>query len=463
MKADIDTYSEFEKRRILSVIGDGRDLMEIASAKIYTSSKEGASWLYSDLEGFFCYLIDYNQKVQLLVLYDFTTYEKLFQFELYLDFPKYYSILSTDFHCFETDSGFIGLKFLNSSEAEVFSNRINKYDSMNQSFKKSLNNRRRDKYKIGRENVILLKEKFKEDEPYLDINNYANESDEQIFEDGIEINKPSYYHFLNSITYDPYKRVFRLYDVSPDLKNLFNFCGLKKSDFKNESLALYTFKHLALCYDALETKKKEKRKLLKNDLNGTQFNSILEEDIEEIDLILKKSLSAFEEEKIKETAKFKSMKSSFIPSVPKLPALPKIIPINKTDLDANLNINNQIDTRSATFSNNFDTDLSKIKLKPVNSVLIQTPDDKSENKRDNSSYISSGTNNSILDEIRKGVQLKKINLVPKEEEKRPLKINKDDRGFLQTALQKAIQQRREELTKNDISDDESNSESDWSD
>jgi hypothetical protein len=455
-KADTDTFTEFEKRRILSVLSDSRDLMEIASAKIYTNSKEGLSWLYSDIEGFLCYLIDYQEKVQLLILYDFITYEKLFQFELYSEFPNYYSKLTNDFHCFETDNGFVGLKFLNQAEADAFSNRVEKFDSMNQLFKKFLQ-RRKNKYMIGSHNVTIIKEKFIKDNPSLDKNDSC-EVDQNILLEGIEINKPSYYHFLDCITYDSYRRIFRVQDVSPDLKKLFKLSGLKKSDFKNESLALNIFKHLALCYDALQAKKKDKRKLLKNDLNKNQFKSIFEEDLEDIHPLLKKSLSMLEEEKIKET-KYRTMKSGLIPVVPKLPAIFKNVENKLKDINVtNVEMNTKSRALSVTKNSN---QHSTEKNKPDYSTPNKQ-EEKHDIKTENcASFMSSETSNSFFEEIRKGVELKKINVAPKEEEKRPLKIHKDDHGFLQSALQKAIQQRREELL-NEASDEESDSDS-WSD
>jgi len=458
MVENVDTFSEFEKRRILSVLGENKDLMEIAAAKIFTSSKEGSSWLYSDLEGFLCYLIDHQEKVQLIVLYDFNTYEKLFQFELYCDFQKYYFPLSADFHCFETNNGFVGLKFQNQQEAKTFNYRILKVDSMNQLFKKSLN-RRRDKYKKGKENVLLLKENFlKNESNYEDIDDLDN----KIFEDGMEINKPSYYQLLNSISYDKDKRVFRIDDLSPDLKILFKLSGLKKSDFKYEFQALNILKHLALCWDALQMKKKDKRKLLRNDHNKDHFKSFFEDDIHAIDHIVKKRLSLFDQDNSRENIKFRTMKSGFIPQVPKLPSLPIFDLKNKTDEKIE-NIGNNIETRSVTIvSNKINSDINNIILKPINSYLNNSAE-KSETKTDSFSTSSEGPRNSFLEEITKGVQLKKINQAPNEEDKRPLKINKDDRGFLQSALQKAIQQRRDELTKNDVSEEDSGSDSDWSD
>ena len=75
----------------------------------------------------------------------------------------------------------------------------------------------------------------------------------------------------------------------------------------------------------------------------------------------------------------------------------------------------------------------------------------------NKSIASSG---SFIEEMRKGIQVKKITEF-KPEEKRPVKINKEDKSYLQSALSKAILQRREELTKNDVNESE-DEDSDWS-
>ena len=61
----------------------------------------------------------------------------------------------------------------------------------------------------------------------------------------------------------------------------------------------------------------------------------------------------------------------------------------------------------------------------------------------------------MKEEIEKGVKLKKIEL----EEKKP-KITKNECNLLQNVLAKAIDQRKHDLTKNDV---ESGSDSDWSD
>jgi hypothetical protein len=73
---------------------------------------------------------------------------------------------------------------------------------------------------------------------------------------------------------------------------------------------------------------------------------------------------------------------------------------------------------------------------------------------------TSSFSNPLLAEIRKGVALKKISQPAKEEEKRPMKINKVEGNFLQITLQQAIKNRREQITKNDVASD--SEDSDWS-
>lgn len=453
-----DSYNEFEKRRILAILGDNRDLMEIASAKLYTTGKEGSTWLYSDLEGFLCHIIDYTDKSQLLILFDFNTFEKLYQFEVYQDFPKYYTVLSEDFHCFETKNGFFGLKFAEKSEAANFNTKVKKLDTkaVTQLFKKANLNRRKDKYKKGKEFVQKIKKKF------LSQGLVSNVNCDEI-DDAIEIRAPRYYEILNHITYDKEKKLFKVNKMNTEMKNLFKIVGVKKSDFKNESLALTIFRNIAVCYDQLQLKKMEKtQKLLKLESNKVYLKSYDEDTFFE-----RKSFTNYEEEKMKlktmnSFVSYNSFNSysppsknnigtspSQIPSVPKIPIVPAVPKLpqairNNPQLLASrnscmVNPSNELE----------EIDLSKIKLTKI------TPTDTPKES------LTSSSNGSFLDEIRKGVQLKKINF-NKEKEKRPVKINKEEKNFLQSALAMAIQQRREELTKHDV-DDNSDIESDWSD
>jgi hypothetical protein len=69
----------------------------------------------------------------------------------------------------------------------------------------------------------------------------------------------------------------------------------------------------------------------------------------------------------------------------------------------------------------------------------------------------------MLEEIRKGVQLKKVEKKDFQQEKKPpaKAITKDESNFLKNSLSEAIKQRRMELTRNDVESDKSDD--DWSD
>ena len=86
--------------------------------------KKEKNWLYSDVEGFCCLIIDYEIKTIYINIYDPTSFEKSFQFELYNNFLKYFEELAPDFGSFIIDSGFIGTRFENEEDATTFESAI---------------------------------------------------------------------------------------------------------------------------------------------------------------------------------------------------------------------------------------------------------------------------------------------------------------------------------------------------
>jgi hypothetical protein len=432
-----ETYSEFERRRILSILGDTKFLLEMVSAKLYTSGKDGSSWLYSDIEGFLCYVIDFAEKCILFIIFDFFTLEKIFQFELYDDFCTYYTVLWKNFHCFETNNGFIGLKFSDFIESSNFILRVKKLDknAIAQLFKKPLINRRKDIYKKGIEYITEIKQNL------LNTKLFSVKSNISDMDDGIEIRKPCYYEIVNNISYDPKNKGFALNNMSQDIKNLFKMVGVKKKDFKNEALALSIFKNIVMIYDTLKKEKMEKtQKLLKRN------TKVYADKLEIVPV------------KIAEPIVPTTSNIPKVPMIPKspIPAVPKMPPLKNTGGVQKINV--QENSKDL----NHITDLNKLEIKPA--LLESMNSGTSASTTGNSNARESDCSNltsSFLDEITRGVQLKKI-LPNKEEEKRPNKINKEDKNFLQNALEIAIKQRREELTKNDV-DEDGKSDSDWSD
>lgn len=111
-------------RRINSFLGNNRELIKIASVKLFTSNYQAIHWLDTELEGFLVFVVDRHYKSKFFVLYDYHTYEKLFEMELYIDFNKYYTELEENFHCFELGKGFIAFKFLDVNGGAEFKNTI---------------------------------------------------------------------------------------------------------------------------------------------------------------------------------------------------------------------------------------------------------------------------------------------------------------------------------------------------
>lgn len=113
--------------KILSILPPNVELAAKANAKLFTSNVEGKLWLYSDLEGILCFLLDYQNKCTKLALFDVYSFEKLFEYELYKDFSKFFTNLSSDFRCFEADAGFVGIQFDTDSEASIFDVAVKKF------------------------------------------------------------------------------------------------------------------------------------------------------------------------------------------------------------------------------------------------------------------------------------------------------------------------------------------------
>ena len=108
----IDKGKELSKKKILSILPSHQELQgDIYNAKLYSCDKEGKNWLYSDVEGFLGFIIDYQNKTKYLIIYDNQSFEKLFQYELYNEFLKTYEELAPEFRSFEIDSGFMGFQF----------------------------------------------------------------------------------------------------------------------------------------------------------------------------------------------------------------------------------------------------------------------------------------------------------------------------------------------------------------
>lgn len=265
-----DCNYKIVRNKILVIIGSNRELINISFAKIYTTGLESNSWLYSDLQGYLCFILDHSAKCRFFILFDSVSYEKLFQFELYSNFEKSWQELASDFFCFEFSNGFIGFKFRSIDEAK--SN-----DLCVKKFNESLCQMLHDSYASIKNNMIkgnklislyysILKEKFCPEK---------SKYDENYIEEGLEICKPKYFDLINNFSYDTEKKEFVIGNIPEHLKKTFKNVGVKKKHFKNRQLALNIFRNLIESTDESNslnnTKNLSKRltKITKLDMNKT--------------------------------------------------------------------------------------------------------------------------------------------------------------------------------------------------
>ena len=343
----MNTYTETERRRLLAIIGLENELQALTCAQIYTAGKDADFWLYSDIEGFLCYIFHMEDKTRYLCLYDTETYELLFKFELYKDFEKYYYNITENFHCFEVNNGFIGLRFYDVSEANFFSVIIKKFnDDISQAIL-SINTI---KNKVSSKKINELQQIFKKK-----VNNdifCKQELREHKVEETIEIVNPKHFELLNNIIFDREKQKFVIGQISNDLKKIFNKIGVKKSDFNDKELALKIVKNFIQSYDMCQKGKVMGTIVKKKEKYGMTFKRIVEkttsnskdycEDKGILKLIYLDKLASSSLNK--HTLNSKNLVpnvpdipiNSKIPSVPKIPTVPSVPSVPNVPVQVNV-------------------------------------------------------------------------------------------------------------------------------
>ena len=221
-EVQVNKARDLAKKKILSILTPNLEMYgDIFNVKLYSCDRDGKNWLYSDVEGFFCVIIDYQVKTFYITIFDSSTFQKLFQFELYNNFTKFFEELAPDFRSFEIDSGFMGVKFETEEDAVNFESMIKRLSGLkNDLFTKS--NKKEDNVKQNQERAKLfcskLKEKFKSEDKY----------DEKYAEDGTTIFKHNNFKILANISYDMDAKQFKFGKISEELKEMFISFGIKK-------------------------------------------------------------------------------------------------------------------------------------------------------------------------------------------------------------------------------------------
>jgi len=272
---------ELIRKKILTILGYDKQLISMAQAKLFTSTKETENsqeniicnndeWLYSDLEGYLCYVLDFNKKCRYFRLYENTTFQVLFHMDIYQNFSNFYTQVEPLFHCFEINNIFIGFQFSELNSANNFQLMIKKLndqivqmmlDSENMKVKESRKERKKKFY----ENCEILKKNFGAENKYS--RDYC--------EDCTEIKKPIFYELLNFMSYNRETKEFEVGNVPKEFRNLFKNMGIKKHMLKKADTTLNFFKYFIESLDVIETVNKRKISCLSYDDE--------EEDLDKID------------------------------------------------------------------------------------------------------------------------------------------------------------------------------------
>ena len=231
---EIDKARDLAKKKILAILPPNLEMYgEIYNVKLYSCDKEGKNWLYSDVEGFCCIIIDYQVKSIYINIFDPTSFEKSFQFELYNSFLKYFEELAPDFRSFVIDSGFMGIRFENEEDATTFESVIKrltglKGDLFSKPRKKDDNAKQNEER--ARQYCTKLKEIFGAEDKY----------DENYAEDGTTILKHNNFKILANISYDKETKQFKFGKISEELKEMFLSFGIKKKELERDTDFAFT-------------------------------------------------------------------------------------------------------------------------------------------------------------------------------------------------------------------------------
>ena len=219
-----------EKYKILAILPNNQELQgDISTVKIYSSDVDGIDWLYSGLEGFLALVVDYSIKTKYICLYDPTNYQKVFQYELYKGFEKFFEPLAPDFRSFEIETGFIGLQFEKIEEAMNFEMTLKKISSMKNLFSKAVLKEDQKELKNKKELAMNYAKKLKEN-----LGEKDSKYDENYAEDGTQICKHKNFKVLNNISYDKKLKKFKFGKISDELKEMFVSFGIKKKDLESD-------------------------------------------------------------------------------------------------------------------------------------------------------------------------------------------------------------------------------------
>lgn len=210
-------------------IGEKATLRDQAIVKLYTCDFDGR-WIYSNLCGILTLSIDRSMGGALFFrMYDYETFELLFENELYYNFIGSYNKLDEGFYAFDVAQGYIGFAFSDNATAENFRKSVNQL------------NKKMDEKELKK----LHKERFEKKEGgfFSKITNFFGGSKPEKKQ---EISKPTNVQQNMSIKFDFEKGKFDLQSLSPEMKRIFKKAGIEKKDLLDKDFAPVLFEKILL-------------------------------------------------------------------------------------------------------------------------------------------------------------------------------------------------------------------------
>ena len=162
---NVNRLTLVEKKIIKSLLYPQYEVLNYSFCRIHTCASTSKSWLYTNLEGALTLGLDLKLKACRFFLYDLSSFEVLFECELYKKFNTAYTKGSERFYYFEVNKGFIGFEIPSINEAEILSAVItNLTDQMiSKKIKEVKINNEKELKEKGEKMLKLLKTKFSQD------------------------------------------------------------------------------------------------------------------------------------------------------------------------------------------------------------------------------------------------------------------------------------------------------------
>ena len=192
-----------KKSIIKSLLYPTHDLMATCFGRLYTCGINATAWLYSGVEGALCIVLDIKQKTCKFIIFNVSTFESMFECEIYKRFSDAYTKGSEKFYYFEIQKGFIGFEFMTLEDAELFNQVITNITEnfINKRIKETKVLTEEEKKKKGEKMISALKAKFQKE---CTEGNYPVSS-------SLEINQGEFDRLLNCIKVDPDNKSITLY------------------------------------------------------------------------------------------------------------------------------------------------------------------------------------------------------------------------------------------------------------